>query len=280
MKHPGKMFGVVAGAVVALVAAPARSEAVLTVTDAWIFSEFVTVPGLPTGVPFDFTGTDGVKLTLGGAGEATAFVDVGLTGPFSIETQLFHSSHTGVINNGEAGGTTAAHVDSEVGTLDDVGLEEEGSDALLNLDFGNDATVTFAAPDLGLFTLLLGEDAGLDVFKLEHCATADCAAPVTLFNGMTAATKAGILGRPDFGSNDTAPDIDQLHFFLFSEPLFGFVRISETTNFGGTKLEVDFLGGSSVAPPIPEPASMLLFGLGGFGVAGVALRALRVRKVV
>jgi len=271
----GKLLRVMLGALVVAAMAPQASEAV-TVTEAYLFSDWSEPTNVSTP-PFTFTGTDGVVLTLDGSGVATSAAD--FVGPLSLlfDPPFTYSSHTGTINSGEDGGTTAAHVNSEVATLDDVGVFGPGSDDVLNLDYGTGASVTFALPAEGVTRIMIGEDAGLDPFKLELCSDAACTTPQTLFNGFDNATKASILARADFGTADASDGpIDQVFLFRFDETAFGWMRVSEIGDFGGAEgLEIDFIGGAiPLIPPsvIPEPGSMLLFGLGGLGLVGGRIR--------
>jgi len=262
----------------ALLLSSAPEAQAVSVTDLYLFSTFSTSPGAsgsPPGVvaPFTLSGSGGVKLTLS-SGVATG--QTGLSGPpvtAFIAAPVTYESHTGTIDSGE-GGTTSTRVNSEVSRLDDVGLVTEGTDAKLNIDFSDHAKVIFKIPTGGFTKLAIGEDAGLDPFKLEWCDQADCSGTrQLLFDGFDASTKTAVLARPDFGSGDSS-QIDQMYLFLFSAPLTGWLRISETTNLGGTLLELDFVGGTgdSVVGPaaVPEPTTLLLWGtmIAGLGLIG------------
>lgn len=252
-----------------------RASAV-SVTQSYLFSTFSTTPGpsgTPTGVnpPFSFTALDGVQLGLNSSGVATSSSDVGTTGPFNINSALTYQTHSLTVDSGESliGGSFSTHVNSEVGRLDDVGIVNEGpTDALLNIDFNNDAAVTFAIPTGGYTHLLIAEDAGLDPFKLSLCSDAGCSAPQTLFNGLSFSVRTTLIGRTDFGGSDYGAEIDQIYLFLFDQPATGFFRISETTNYltSSSTLEIDFAGGSTPQAPVPEPGTLLLLGSGFAGM--------------
>ena len=274
-----KRFGIFAGLALATVmAAPSRSEA-LVVTDAFLFSDW-TQPVNESAPPFNFTPTDGVSLGLNGSGVATSFADVGAVGPFSINNTVAYDSHTLNINVGEGFAQTAVsmgpRVNSEIGTLDDVGFIDEGGDAELNVDFSDSgSTVTFALPAQGIDRLMIAEDAGLDAFKLDLCSDAACTTPKTLFDGMDDPTRDGILARADFDVCDFSTEcaIDQVYLFVFDSSATGFIRISETGNFGtpeeSATLEIDFIGNAVPRSVVPEPASVLLLGFGGLGALGL-----------
>jgi hypothetical protein len=271
-----KKLWAIAALALATVAAPGRSEAVVSVVDAFLFSDW-SEPTDNSSPPFTFVGTDGVKLTLNGSGVATAADDVTSDVSLTFIQALTYVSHTGTIDSGEAG-PIGPHVDSEVGTLDDVGVTNIGADTNLNLDYGDNAAVIFnSIPIEGITRLMIGEDAGLDPFKLELCDNATCTGTViTLFNGFDPDTKNDILARADFDACDEAVTqgcaIDQVYLFVFSEPATGYLRLTETDDYFpatadrplNERLEIDFIG-IAVPGVIPEPASLLLFGIGGLG---------------
>ncbi len=258
----------------ALLLGPVPGAQAASVTELYLLSTFSTIPapsGIPLGVtaPFILTGTGGVKLGLT-SGVATS--QTGFSGSVSayIDSTVTYQSHSGTIDSGE-GGTASWRVNSEVSRLDDVGLVTEGTDAKLNVDFSDHAKVIFKIPTVGFMKLIIAEDAGLDPFKLERCDKADCSGTrQVLFDGFTSATKNDVLALPDFGGGDSSP-IDQVWLFLFDAPLDGWLRISETRNFGGTRLEVDFVGGldQGVVGPaaVPEPTTFLLWGTTAAGLA-------------
>ncbi len=242
------------------------------ISEAYLFSTFTTSVGLPATPPFDVTSVDGVQLFLDGSGVATGQADIGAVGPVEIQFALTYATHTGTINSGEVDGSTAAHVNSEVGTWDDVGVVNEGAvDAPLNVDYGDGAAVTFSLVS-GVPCLVVAEDAGLDPFKLEYSALGDFSDALVLFNGFDDPTETAIRARDDFGGddldNEAGDDIDQVYVFFFDEPLTGAFRITETDNLNSSseKLEVDFVGAC-----IPEPTAFVLVGM-GLGLAGTLLR--------
>jgi hypothetical protein len=248
----------------------------------YLFSEWSSPPNA-TDAGFGFTGTDGVILTLNPSGVATSATDIASNFISEVDIQLYYAAHASTIDSGEGYiwasygcATLACYVNKEIGRLDDAGLVNEGTptDAKLNIDFSNDASVTLRIPESGIVDLWIFEDAGLDPFKLSYCADISCGSPQTLFNGFNTGTGNNILGRPDFGSDDYAPpyDIDQAFYFLFDKPLStGFLRLKETDNYGSsnnsTKLEVDFIGSGTPVSRVPEPASFLLLGIGLVGLA-------------
>jgi hypothetical protein len=256
-------------AVLALAIGSARPAQAVSVQEAYLFSTFAS-PVPPSSPAFTFTGTGatGFELLLNTGGIVTgvaATADV--TQP--ITTALAYQAHSGTINAGEADGTIASHINAEVGRLDDVGVVSDGSpDAILNVDFGRGATVTFAVP-AGLRNLLVAEDAGWDRFRLEYCPAADCASPTTLVDWTAAASTGAVLSilapATDFQTDDSAPEIDQAWLFVFDAPLSGgYLRVLETVNGSpltgsdGVRLELDFVGGATV----PEPGTLWLLGAG------------------
>ena len=207
-----------------------------------------------------------MSLGLNASGVATSHT--GLVGPVSafVDSAVTYQSHSGGINSSEPG-PLGVRVNSEVSRLDDVGFLPD--DAALNIDFDNNASVIFKIPGGGVTNLIVAEDAGLDPFRLERCATADCSGTrQLLFDGFgfDSATKNALLARPDFGSGGSSP-IDQIYLFLFDAPLDGWLRISEIGNFGDGRLEVDFVGGlDPAALATPEPTTLLLWGTTAAGL--------------
>jgi hypothetical protein len=274
------------GLALALAVMPATSEAVV-VTDAFLFSDWTT-PVNASVPPYDFAPVDGVRLNLNGSGVTDTISDVGVEGPFVIDQALTHESNSGDVNAGEVGGTSGAHINSEIGILDDVGVVNFGpSDAALNLDFSAPgSSVILALPAEGALRLMIGEDAGVDPFKLELCNDAICSAPQTLFDGFDADSLAALDARADFSfcdNTNTECVIDQIYLFEFDTEAFGWVRISESGDPGAGNtqnfeaLEIDFVGTAIPQNPpiVPEPASMLLFGLGSMGAIGFGGRKVR-----
>ncbi len=264
--------GVVLGLVMSVLTAvglPARAG----VSEGYVFSVFETSPAGPTAAPFIFTGTDGVQLLFNGSGVATAAADVVVAEVVDINSLVAYSSHAGTMNSGESVADMAARIGSELLRMDDVGQISEGSDAARNVDFGDNAVLVVSF-GVAIMDLIIAEDAGLDPFKLEYSPTADFASPVLLFNGFNTASKSAIDARSDFGLNDDGTDTDQIFLFRLDEALEpGYLRITETDNYGDTKLEIDFIGafqaGEGVV--IPEPNGFVLATL-GLVSAGLVLR--------
>ena len=282
--RPARGLGLTAALALALLL-PAAGARAASVTDLYLFSTFSTVPPPPGGVSAPFTltatATAGVRLALNASAVATG--QTGLSGPVSayINSTVTYQGHSGGIDVGEVFDPSllGQHVNSEVGRLDDVGFVAEGSDAALNIDFKDNAKVILKIPVGGFTSLLIAEDAGLDPFKLVRCATADCSGSGTrqlLFDGFDRTTRDAVLALADFGGGDSSP-IDQAYLFLFNGPIEGWLRISETRNFGGTRLEVDFAGGFDAAAAVPEPTTLLLWGTVAAGLGSLAWRRQRGR---
>lgn len=244
------------------------------VSQAYLFSDWSS-PANNTAAPFTFTGTQGVQLQLNSAGLAIGQTALG--GPVSvgIEFAFRYRSHTGTLNAGESfSGTMASRVNSELGRWDDVGLFQDGpTDAPLNVDFGKGAKLYLKKFDCPLTHILIGEDAGLDPFKLWWDADGDFSSgAVPLFAGFDTATLNSILALPAFGADDSGHDIDQAYLFVFGNGGLppGYLKIMESGNPGGARLEIDFAGGRC----IPEPSTGLTVGLGLLS-AGMLIRRRR-----
>lgn len=255
--------------VLAAVGLPAKAQ----VAEAFVFSQFSTVPGGPTAAPFSLTGSGGVRLVLDGAGVATSAF--GWTGSevTAIQGTMSYGAHTGTLNSGEGVGNMAARIASELAQLDDVGLFDEGSDAARNVDFGDNARLVLSF-SVRIDAVMIAEDAGLDPFKLEYSPTADFASPILLFNGFNAATKSVILAHVDFGGNDRGSDLDQVFLFRLASALEpGYLRITETDNYGDMRLEIDFVGAQEALNTVqlPEPNGFVLATI-GLSLAVLVLR--------
>ncbi len=241
-------------------------EARASLVGAYLFSG-QTSPINASAPAFTVDATGVRQLTLN-SGVATGF-SVVPNFSFRVDRALTYRSHDRIIDSGEPGAGSAARVNKEVGTWDDVGIIVEGStDAAKNVDFGNNASVRFKPIPGGFLDLIIAEDAGLDPFKLSICDGSDC---TTVFNGFDIPTRKSLLALSDFAGNDSskASEMDQGFLFRFNAPVTGSVKIKETKNFGGEMLEVDFVGVGTV---VPIPAAAWLFGSALLGVAGIGYR--------
>ncbi len=230
------------------------------VSQAYLFSDWSSPAN--TAVPsFTFVGTSGVELGLNGSGLATSQSDLGGSVVVDIDFALEYWKHSGTINHGEGVVDMAARVNSEIGRWDDAGVINEGpTDAPLNVDFCDNAKLYLQKLECPIPYLLIAEDAGLDPFKLWWDADGDFSSgAVLLFAGFDTATKNAILARSDFGGDDSGADLDQVYLLLFEDPLpAGYLKIQETSSYGGTLLEIDFIGSRC----IPEPTTALTVGMG------------------
>jgi|GEM_PF-3207801 len=239
---------------------PAESQAAVT---AYLFSSW-TSPANVTNAPFTFTGATGYQLTLNGSGVATGYaaIPAGFSGTID-QAVSFSSIATASVNAGEANGTTAAHINAEVQTWDDAGIIDEGpTDALLNVDYNNlNAAVAFKTPTPGFTRLIVAEDAGLDPFRLSVGAT-------TVFNGFSESTKNSLLALNNFSGADTdlPGNMDQVFLFIWDTTQTGLATITDNGNYGGERLEVDFVGTNVV--PIPAALPLLGSALAGLGIFG------------
>ncbi|MCX7916156.1 MAG: hypothetical protein N3A53_07635 [Verrucomicrobiae bacterium] len=245
-----------------------RSQAY--VSQAYLFSNWSSPPNNVTA-PFTFTGTQGVQLTLNSVGLAIGQTSLSSPVTVGIEFAFQYHSHAGSLNAGEGVVNMAARVNGELVRWDDNGVFYEGpTDAPLNVDFGLGAKLVLKRFDCPLTHILIAEDAGLDPFELWWDADGDFSSgAVPLFTGFNTSTKNAILARPDFGSDDSGTDVDQAYLFVFGNGGLppGYLKIMESGNFGGMRLEVDFAGGRC----IPEPTTSLTVGLGLTGL-GVLIR--------
>lgn len=262
----------VVAAVALLVGATVSSVWALSISQAYLFSDWSS-PSTVTGAPFLLNGTSGFQLSLNGSGVATLAIAVSGPLPIQVANRLYYRSHMGTIDPHEVPTSAlASRVNSEIALLDDAGLVNESLDAALNIDFTRNSTVTLgtSTADVVVPGLVIFEDAGLDPFSLRYCHNSACTVSDLLFNGFNSLTTSTILGSSGFGTDDYTPGIDQAFWFLFDQPATGgYFRIGDTQNFGGyrsERLEVDFVGVTTVAVPVPEPSTVLLIGSGLMGL--------------
>ncbi len=230
------------------------------VSEAYIFSTW-TSPANETAPAFTFTGTDGVALTLNGAGVGVGQTDI--VDPVSVEIGFAFEywKHTGTLNAGESFANMAGRVNSEISRWDDAGFFEDGTgDAPLNVDFKDGAKLYLQKFECAIPYLIIAEDAGLDPFKLWWDADGDFSSgAVVLFDGLNTSTRNAVLARSDIGADDSGDDIDHVYLFKFADLLQpGYLKIQETLNYNGALLEIDFIGSKC----IPEPTTALTVGMG------------------
>jgi hypothetical protein len=259
----------------------------VSVDSAFIFSAFSS-PSNASAPSFLFNGLGqyGYNLNLNGSGVATSATHLGAghnVGTLVQKSLTYQSHSSGNVDTGEVNNSAmASRVNSEISRLDDVGFVDESTDAHLNVDIDDGGWVTFRSPGTAsrpLYNLLIAEDAGLDPFKLEYCPTASCSTgKQVLFNGFSNGAYNTLMNSGNFQTGDTVSNIhnaaevrklDQLYFFEFAQPIVGgYFKISETSNYGGTTLELDFAGGM-----VPEPQTYVLM-----ATVGIALALARARR--
>lgn len=241
-----------------------------------------TAPTNASTPPFTVNGTNVFQLSLTGTLATSATPVANLN--FDIDQALTYKSHTGTINPWETDGATAAKVNAEVGTWDDVGIITEGStgDANANTDYTAesgfwlwykpDAEVIFnGIPTNGFNDLIIAEDAGLDPFQLSLFD--DNSNWETVFTGFSDTLRDDLIDLPAFSGGDSskASEMDQAFVFRFDEAETRHVGVKYNGNFGGEKLEVDFIGVGEAAV-VPIPAAAWLFGSALVGMAGIGYR--------
>jgi hypothetical protein len=257
------------------------------VSSAYIFSSFSS-PGSPTTTPFTFTGLGkyGYQLNFGSSSSVVTSVShlgSGNNVVERIQKPLTFHSKSGTINPNEgSNASSATRVNSEIGRLDDVGFVPDGvPDAALNVDFTNGSWVQFNSPGTAqrpLYNLMIAEDAGLDPFKLTYVKNG---ISTVLFDGFSTYAANTLLNTGHFQTEDTVSPgavlkVDQVFLFEFDQPLVGgYFKISETLNFGGTSLEIDFAGGT-----VPEPSTYILMTTVGAILAGLRFRRRSKRALI
>jgi len=292
---------------VAFLSLPVLAAGSPLVENVFLFSQYSYTGSAAAGVTV--IGTAGVRLGMDpGLAKATSSTIL-LGGPqtFDFDGVPTYAGHTEGINKAgltvgldhkeELGpGGLPARITAEITEIDDLGFKEgerrdEGSgltkDSARNVDFKHrDATLTLAVPAGGDWNkLVLLEDAGLDAARLEHCSDAACSNPTLLFDGFGAswgeakAMREKLLTAPGFSGKDTddPANQDQAWVFLLTEPLQGFLRISRMGNWGGTPLEIDFIGLGRERTPtlVPQPGTFLLVVSGLLGLRALVRRGRR-----
>jgi hypothetical protein len=191
-----------------------------------------------------------------------------------IQKPLTFHSKSGTINPNEGpNAASATRINQEIGKLDDVGFVAEGvPDAALNVDFTSGSWVLFNSPGTTqrpLYNLLIAEDAGFDPFRLTYVKNG---VSTVLFDGFSSYAVNTLLNTGHFQTDDTVSPgsvlkVDQLFLFEFDQPLVGgYLKLSETKNYGGTSLEIDFAGGT-----VPEPSTYMFMTIVGAALAGLRL---------
>lgn len=276
----GARMVAVVGAFALVASAASTSPAwALAVTQAYILSGWSS-PTTATGAPFTLNGTAGFSLGLNGSGVATSATALSGSLPIEITDRLYYQSHYGTVDPGEVSSSQLANrVNYEIRRLDDAGIVNESVDAPLNIDFTNNSAVTLrTAANVSVPGLVIFEDAGLDPFSLRYCYNVSCSNSSLLFNGFNTSTRNTLLASGGFGTDDSAPGIDQAFWFIFDQTVTGgYFKIGESVNFGSHSemLEVDFVGVTRTPARVPEPSTLLLLGSGLMGLP--LLRKLRSR---
>ncbi|MFZ5862820.1 MAG: PEP-CTERM sorting domain-containing protein [Nitrospirota bacterium] len=267
-----KVMALAGAAALMMSTVPTSSAWALSVTEAYVFSGW-SAPTGTAAAPFTLNATSGYRLNLNSSGVAASATELVGSTAVDITDRMYYQSHTGTINAGESfSGSMANRVNYEIRRVDDAGVVNDGTpDAAMNVDFSRGSTVTLRtfSTSVAVPGLILFEDAGLDPFSLRYCYNLTCSSYDLLFNGLTSSTLSTLTSDPtEFGTDDYAPGIDQAFWFVFDGAATGgYFRIADTTNPGGTRLEVDYVGVTSAPPQrVPEPGTLLLLGSGLMGI--------------
>ncbi len=245
-------------------------------TTGWPPPPWPTLP-LPA---INFHGTTGVQLLL--TGDTVTGIANAAPITLEIDQAMTYAGHGGLIDPGEfILGFRAEHMNSEVGKWDDVGIANTGYDDSLNLDFAlsplefQSASVRFnpvSGPGVrGYDALIIAEDAAFDPLALSICSD-EPGGCRSIISGFSPAAIDSILARQDFAASDSADfdEMGQVYVFLFDGPVSGTTTVADIGNYGGERLEVDFIGASTLVTPIPGAAWML--GSGLIALLGVTRR--------
>lgn len=164
-----------------------------------------------------------------------------------------------IIDQGEIETLTNEYLESEAGTLGD------GGDADGRIDFGRNKSVTFDLGD-GLTSFYLYDMNAYNDFQLLWCPTATCdISTQLLFSGVANLTALTDTGEFWVGEGGDSSVFDQMLIFNFNTTVTGFLKVVENDLrgredrpfTGSDRLQADYIGGLSAAPP-PQPSEVPL----------------------
>ncbi|MEL7012639.1 MAG: VPLPA-CTERM sorting domain-containing protein [Pseudomonadota bacterium] len=189
---------------------------------------------------------------------------------FRVKEALEYKNAASNINRheGVSSSNMEARVNSELNMWDDVGVVADGRpDAPKNVDFSDGSWLSLKGLQTGFTDLIIGEDAGLDPFKLVLCPHNQTCHKV--FGGLSNSLLSSLGDQDDFSLRDTsdASNMDQAFLFRFAEPIFHHVGIVESKNGHDRSalLEIDFVGVGHITPvPVPAGLPLILTAAGAF----------------